>query len=378
MRSARRSFRITWGVDTMILSSLQRSSRSSGAVASPVKSVIRSTARTFRIEAACCSTSGFVGARKRIRPPRRRRTSAMTMAAMTVLPIPVGRTTRVDRSRHARAMFTWYARSSTVSRRRSSCVTDTAGEQGRRRRTLRSEGRHDRVLAVALVLLPDRDDPVEPRAAAFREADGLHVRHGTRDRLVDHGFAGHSHEHEVLVEAADDDVEDRTVAVVDPVDDEHRFFADAIVRADRIDERALVVNLVDEAALEDVLGFRGHREAALDPNRVDRLAQARLREGGRDPTFINAVLDGRPAAEEVPRIESDADGDLHLATGLHRLVVAVTQMTGDAAARPSIGAQDQDAVERQVAHALPFGDPYAGGDVATRVLREQLRDRELP
>src|SRR3989441_486151 len=149
-------------------------------------------------------------------------------------------------------------------------------------------------------------------------------------------------------------------------------------KAARIDERALVVDLVDEAALEDVLGLRGHREAALDPNHVSRLAEAGLRERGRDPTFIDAVLDGCPAGEEVPRIESDADGDLELAPGLHRLVVHVTQMTGDDAARPSIGAQDQDAVERQVTHAFPFGDPYAGGHVATRVLREQLRDRELP
>src|SRR5256885_12836866 len=63
--------------------------------------------------------------------------------------------------------------------------------------------------------------------------------------------------------------------------------------------------------------------------RSDRLAEAGLRERGRDPTFIDAVLDGRPAGEEVPRIESDADGDLELASGLHRLVVHVTQMTGD-------------------------------------------------
>src|SRR5437870_11615984 len=245
-------------------------------------------------------------------------------------------------------------------------------------RGVRPEGGQDRVLAVPLVLLPDRDDPVEPGAAAFREADRLHVRHGAGDRLVDYRFTGHPHEHEVLIEAADDDVEDRTVAVVDPVDDEHRFLADAIVRADRIDERALVVDLVDEAALEDVLGLRGHREAALDPNDVDRLAQAGLRERGRDPSFINAVLDGRPAGEEVPRIESDADGDLQLAAGLHRLGVHVTQMAGDDAARPTIGAQDQDAVERPAAHALPFGDPYAGSDVATGVLREQLRDWERP
>src|SRR5438093_497298 len=82
----------------------------------------------YRRDAACCSTRRFVGARKSIRPPRRRKTSAMTNAAMTVLPMPVGSTTRVDRSRHARAMFTWYARSSTAPRRRSSCVTNTAGE----------------------------------------------------------------------------------------------------------------------------------------------------------------------------------------------------------------------------------------------------------
>src|SRR5207245_9029481 len=112
----------------------------------------------------------------------------------------------------------------------------------------------------------------------------------------------------------------------------------------------------------DVLSFRGHREAVLDAHHVDRPAEAGLRERGRDPTFVDAVLHGRPAPEEVPRIESDADGDLQLAPGLHRLVVHVTQMTGDDPARPSIGTQDQDAVERQVAHALTFGDPYAGGD----------------
>jgi len=106
MRSARRSFRITCGVETMILFSRHRSSRSSGEVTSPVNKAIRSTTNRSRREAACCSTSGFVGARKRIFPPRRRRISAITIAATTVLPIPVGRTTRVDRSRHARAMFT--------------------------------------------------------------------------------------------------------------------------------------------------------------------------------------------------------------------------------------------------------------------------------
>src|SRR5439155_20634750 len=37
---------------------------------------------------------------------------------------------------HARAMFTWYARSSTAPRRRSSCVTNTAGEPRRPRKNL--------------------------------------------------------------------------------------------------------------------------------------------------------------------------------------------------------------------------------------------------
>src|SRR3989454_612814 len=157
-------------------------------------------------------------------------------------------------------------------------------------RGVRAEGRHDRVLAVALVLLADRDDSMEPGTAAFRQADGLHVRHGAGDGL----------------------------------------------------------------------------------------AETRLGERGRDPTFVDAVLDGRPARQEIPWVEADADGDLELPAGLHRLVVHVTQVPGDDAARAPIRAQDEDAMEREVPRALPLGDPDARGDVPARVLREELRDREFP
>src|SRR5881296_4650500 len=245
-------------------------------------------------------------------------------------------------------------------------------------RGVRTEGRHDRVLAVALVLLADRDDPVEPGAAAFRQADRLHVRYGAGNGLVDHRFARHAHEHEVLIEASDDDVEYWLLAMVDPVDDEDRFLPHAVVRADGIDERSFVVHLVDEAALEHVFGLAGHREAVLDPDHVDGLAETRLGERGGDPTFVDAVLDGRPARQEIPWVEADADGDLELPAGLHRLVVHVTQVPGDDAARAPIRAQDEDAMEREVPRALPLGDPDARGDVPARVLREELRDREFP
>ena len=101
------SFRTTWGVDTTIFDSRHRSSRSSGAATSPVNTAMRSGATvsvTLRV-AACCSTRGFVGAKKRTRPPWVWRISAMTRAAMTVLPMPVGRTTSVDRCRQEVAMF---------------------------------------------------------------------------------------------------------------------------------------------------------------------------------------------------------------------------------------------------------------------------------
>src|SRR5439155_3111303 len=89
-------------------------------------------------------------------------------------------------------------------------------------------------------------------------------------------------------------------------------------------------------------------------------------------TFVDAVLDGRPARQEIPWVEADADGDLELPAGLHRLVVHVTQVPGDDAARAPIRAQDEDAMEREVPRALPLGDPDARGDVPARVLREEL------
>src|SRR5437867_8769984 len=54
-------------------------------------------------------------------------------------------------------------------------------------------------------------------------------------------------------------------------------------------ERSFVVHLVDEAALEHVFGLAGHREAVLDPDHVDGLAETRLGERGGDPTFVDAV-----------------------------------------------------------------------------------------
>src|SRR5205807_4300709 len=72
---------------------------------------------------------GFRWCKEETLPPFRRRTSAITIAATTVFPMPVGRTTSVDRSRQARAMFTWYALSSTAPRRSSSCVTATSSER---------------------------------------------------------------------------------------------------------------------------------------------------------------------------------------------------------------------------------------------------------
>src|SRR2546422_9657988 len=148
-----------------------------------------------------------------------------------------------------------------------------------------------------------------PRSTLFPYTT-LFRSHGAGYRLVDYGCAGHPHEQEVLIEAADDDVEDRVVTVVHPFDDEDRLLPNTIIRADGIDERSFLMDLVDETALEHVFGLGGHGEAVLASNHVDGLAGARLREPGRNPTLIDSVLDGRPAGEEVPRIESDAHRDL--------------------------------------------------------------------
>src|SRR2546422_6369383 len=58
-----------------------------------------------------------------------------------------------------------------------------------------------------------------PRSTLFPYTT-LFRSHGAGYRLVDYGFAGHPHEQEVLIEAADDDVEDRVVTEVNPFDDE--------------------------------------------------------------------------------------------------------------------------------------------------------------
>src|SRR2546422_667395 len=133
-----------------------------------------------------------------------------------------------------------------------------------------------------------------------------------------------------------------------------------------------------ETTLAHVFGFGGDREAVLDRNHVDGLAEARLGERGGDPTLVDAILDGCPAGEEIPWVEADAHGDLEFPAGLRRLVVHVTQVTGDDSARAPIRAQDEDAMEREVPHALPLGDPDAGRDVPARVLREEFRDRQFP
>src|SRR5207245_3856685 len=175
-----------------------------------------------------------------------------------------------------------------------------------------------------------------------------------------------------------DDVEDRLVPVVDPLDDEDRLLPNAIIRADGIDERSFLMDVVDETALEHVLGFGGHREAVLASNHVDGVAEARLGERGGDATLVDAILDGCPAGEEIPWVEADAHGDLEFPAGLRRLVLHVTQVTGDDAARAPIRAQDEDAMEREVPRALPLGDPGAGRGAPARVLREELRDRQFP
>src|SRR5207249_4612046 len=147
------------------------------------------------------------------------------------------------------------------------------------------------------------------------------------------------------------------------------------VRADRVDERPFVVRLFGQPALEDIVRFRGDREAVPDADRVDRLAQRRLGEGRRDPALVHAVFHGGPAGEEVPRIEADAHGHLQLLPGGHRLVVHVAQVPRHDPAGPAGLVQDQDPMERQVPNPRSLRDPYARGNVASRILREELRDR---
>src|SRR5207237_9554692 len=89
-------------------------------------------------------------------------------------------------------------------------------------RRVGAEGGYDRILPVALMLLADRDDPVEPGASSLRQTDGPDVGDRARDGLEDHGFSRHPHEQEMLVEAADDDVEYGVLALRDARADLHR------------------------------------------------------------------------------------------------------------------------------------------------------------
>ncbi|OPY52278.1 MAG: hypothetical protein A4E51_01389 [Methanosaeta sp. PtaU1.Bin055] len=108
----KRSFSITWGVDTTIFASSHNSLRRSGKI-SPVKeATMVLSARTFSRNEACCSTRGFVGARKRTLP--RFSLAMRTIRAMTVFPRPVGRTTRVEAWRAEAASSSWKSRRSTA------------------------------------------------------------------------------------------------------------------------------------------------------------------------------------------------------------------------------------------------------------------------
>src|SRR5438876_361854 len=150
------------------------------------------------------------------------------------------------------------------------------------------EGGHDRILPVALMLLAYRDDPVEPGASSLRQADRADVGDRAGDGLEDYGFSRHPHEQEMLVEATDDDVEYGVLALRDALDDQHGFLPDAVVRADLIDDGALVVRLSGQTALEDIVRLRRDRDPVPRAHRVDGPAEARLGEGGRDPAFVDA------------------------------------------------------------------------------------------
>src|SRR3989344_3036191 len=80
---------------------------------SPVKSwrSVKSSGRFFLKYSKCCSTSGFVGARKRtlLRGKDLRRLME-SRRAMSVFPRPVGRTTRVLLSFVVSNIFCWYSR----------------------------------------------------------------------------------------------------------------------------------------------------------------------------------------------------------------------------------------------------------------------------
>src|SRR2546425_12052097 len=98
------------------------------------------------------------------------------------------------------------------------------------------------------------------------------------------------------------------------------------------------MDVVDETALEHVLGFGGHREAVLDSNHVDGLAEARLGERGGDPTLVDAILDGCPAGEEIPWVEAGSHRDLEFPARLPRLLVQVPPGPGGDSARGPVRA----------------------------------------
>src|SRR5207247_9588813 len=125
-------------------------------------------------------------------------------------------------------------------------------------------------------------------ASSLRQTDGPDVGDRAGDGLEDHGFSRHPHEQEMLVEAADDDVEYGVLALRDALDDQHRFLPDAVVRTDGIDEGAFVVRLSGQPAFEDIVRFRRDRDPVPRAHRVDGPAEARLGEGGRDSALVRS------------------------------------------------------------------------------------------
>ena len=107
------SFSITCGVETTTRASSHMDMRFFGGIF-PVNNTMSSCGmlRVFFKKAACCSTSGFVGERRRIFPSPKRET--ITSNATIVFPRPVGRTTRVDFLRASPASESWYSLCSTV------------------------------------------------------------------------------------------------------------------------------------------------------------------------------------------------------------------------------------------------------------------------
>ena len=107
---------MTCGVETMILLLRQSSFLFAGDI-SPVKIAISVSGmvKNFWRNCVCCSTNGFVGARNKILLLFFFNSSAMTISAIIVFPRPAGNTTSVLPVEAVDAMFSWYARDSTLS-----------------------------------------------------------------------------------------------------------------------------------------------------------------------------------------------------------------------------------------------------------------------